>query len=548
MIRCPVEYTRFCSVVVVWGGVLWMIATTTLAAPHDTAEIFNQSKVKGGLVVHLGCGDGTLTAKLRANERYVVHGLDRDADNVSNARRSLKAKGVYGAVAAELLRGDRLPYTDNLVNLLVVQDTAAVDEDELLRVLVPKGVALIQDGDSWRKLAKPWPKEIDEWTHFLHAPDNNAVARDSVVSQPHHMQWVGGPKWARGHEVLATISAVVTAGGRMFVIADEGPTASVDLPSKWMLSARDAFNGVPLWKRPIENWESRHRPFRSGPPQLPRRLVAIDDTVYVTPGYLTPLHALDAATGETRQVYEGTDGAEEILYQDGVLYLVIGNPDHQLAADKAVRRGQTPPPIDKQLVALRADTGEVLWKRTDDETAALFAQSLAVARGRVFLQNTRRVLCLDAGTGETLWQADRPSATKRPAWSVPTVVVYKDVLITADRGAPAEIPQTEKPPRVTWNVSFAGGNAPPGRDDRLFGRRWQRIVASAMQGRLQRPGRRAVDRRPVVVRCVSESRGARHHPGTRSSHRQSKTRAPPRPGLLHAWHEPPPLLSQSGNG
>ena len=41
-----------------------------------------------------------------------------------------------------------------------------------MRVLSPLGVAYA----GGKRIAKPWPKEIDEWTHFLHGADNNAVA------------------------------------------------------------------------------------------------------------------------------------------------------------------------------------------------------------------------------------------------------------------------------------------------------------------------------------------------------------------------------------
>ena len=40
------------------------------------------------------------------------------------------------------------------------------------------------------------------------------------------------PKWDRSHDHLATISAAVPAGGRVFYIADEGSTAAVALPAK----------------------------------------------------------------------------------------------------------------------------------------------------------------------------------------------------------------------------------------------------------------------------------------------------------------------------
>ncbi|MFP6656998.1 MAG: class I SAM-dependent methyltransferase, partial [Pirellulales bacterium] len=262
-------------------------------SPPSAKSILDVTGVKGGLIVHLGCGDGKLTAAFRAGEAFVVHGLDRNAKNIAEARRHIRSLDLYGKVSVDTLSGDGLPYTDNLVNLLVASTTGGVDKAEILRVLVPHGVAYLREDDGWSKIVKPRPANIDEWTHFLHGPDNNAVCRDSVVGPPHHLQWVGGPKWARGHEVLATISMVVTAGGRIFYIADEGPTASVDLPSQWVLVARDAFNGVLLWKRPIPKWESRYRPFRSGPTHLPRRLVAVGDDIFVTLGLEEPVVRLD---------------------------------------------------------------------------------------------------------------------------------------------------------------------------------------------------------------------------------------------------------------
>ncbi|NQU19742.1 MAG: hypothetical protein HQ567_00555 [Candidatus Nealsonbacteria bacterium] len=40
-------------------------------------HILNATGVQGGLIVHLGCGDGTLTAALRPSDAYIVHALDR---------------------------------------------------------------------------------------------------------------------------------------------------------------------------------------------------------------------------------------------------------------------------------------------------------------------------------------------------------------------------------------------------------------------------------------------------------------------------------------
>ncbi|MDC0144911.1 class I SAM-dependent methyltransferase, partial [Verrucomicrobia bacterium] len=88
---------------------------TTLAA-SDIPESLN---LKGGFVVHLGCGDGNLTLSLRPNSRFQVHGLDANPANVAKARATVKAAGVYGPVSIDQLRGARLPYIDGMVNLLV---------------------------------------------------------------------------------------------------------------------------------------------------------------------------------------------------------------------------------------------------------------------------------------------------------------------------------------------------------------------------------------------------------------------------------------------
>jgi outer membrane protein assembly factor BamB len=439
-------------------------------------SILEATDIKGGLIVHLGCGDGKLTAELRASDAFVVHGLDRDAKNIAQARQHIRSLDLYGPVAVDTLDGDVLPYTDNLVNLLVANDAGIVAKEEIMRVLAPNGVAYLKDGDSWTKIVKPRPANIDEWNHFLHSPDNNAVCKDSVVGPPHHLQWVGGPKWARGHEVLATISMVVTAGGRIFYIADEGPTASVDLPSQWVLVARDAFNGVLLWKRPIPKWESRYRPFRSGPTHLPRRLVAVGDDVFVTLGLEEPVVRLNAATGNVQMTYAATAGTEEIVFLDQTLYLVAGDLAQQRAADQAVRRGQKMPPVHKTIMAVDAKTGQQHWKKMDTETADQFAQTMALKDGRLYFQNTRAVICLDSATGEQIWRQRRPAALRRPAWSVPTLVAYGDVVLSADRLAAGKIGDDSKPQRIDWTVSFAGGNAPPGEiialDAKTGERRW----------------------------------------------------------------------------
>lgn len=101
-------------------------------AESDLAgQILKATEIKGGLVVHLGCSDGKLTAALRANDSYLVHGLDTDAGNVAKARENIRKFGVYGSVSVDLLRGKRLPYIENLVNLVVAEDLGEITLDAL---------------------------------------------------------------------------------------------------------------------------------------------------------------------------------------------------------------------------------------------------------------------------------------------------------------------------------------------------------------------------------------------------------------------------------
>ncbi|MEA3367928.1 MAG: hypothetical protein U9R68_07430, partial [Planctomycetota bacterium] len=39
-------------------------------AAGDAAKILQETGIRGGLIVHLGCGDGRLTAALRAGDAY----------------------------------------------------------------------------------------------------------------------------------------------------------------------------------------------------------------------------------------------------------------------------------------------------------------------------------------------------------------------------------------------------------------------------------------------------------------------------------------------
>ena len=99
---------------------LTVLAEVSLGFAGTGGELIRESGTRGGLVVHLGCADGRLTSELYAGSNYVVHGLDTDRENVKRARKYIRSLGLYGPVSADMFDGEHLPYSDNLVNLVVV--------------------------------------------------------------------------------------------------------------------------------------------------------------------------------------------------------------------------------------------------------------------------------------------------------------------------------------------------------------------------------------------------------------------------------------------
>ncbi|MGB2821667.1 MAG: PQQ-binding-like beta-propeller repeat protein [Phycisphaerae bacterium] len=405
-------------------------------------QVLAATGVRRGLIVHLGCGDGKVTAGLYAGEGQLVHGLDADAGNVARAREHIRSLGIYGPVSVDRFDAKRLPYVGGLVNLLVAEDMGDVPVAEAMRVLAPGGALYArQDGPldgaggrRWTKTVKPRPGNTDEWTHFLHDASGNAVAHDDVVGPPRHVQWIAAPRHARSHEHTPSINALVSAAGRIFYIADEGAIGSLRQSPRWHLVARDAYNGILLWKRAFSPWFPHILNWGATPQQLQRRLIAVGDRVYVTLGLHAPLSAVDAATGKTLKAYERTRGTEEVVSHKGVLLLLVrGVTDERVAElEKWARLAkqsksplyvrETAEPLLKQFRAIEgkagrevhavdADTGRLLWKKAGPDAAGLRTGSLCASGDRVFYQRGRDVVCLDLRTGRQRWSA--PSAALR---------------------------------------------------------------------------------------------------------------------------------------
>jgi len=429
--------------------VLFVVAVGTLSAQADDA--LQTSGVQGGLVVHIGY-DGDLPAKaLTAGDSFLVQVLDTDPDRVTQLRGLLQSQGAYGPATVARWDGQRLPYAAGIVQLVV--DHRGQPDDSLLaeirRVLAPRGVLVVADkANAWKKaLTREVPEAIDEWTHYRHDPSNNNVAQDTEVGAPRSIKWVAGPEMLRHHDHLPSLSAMTTSQGRLFYIFDEGPQSSIMLPPRWNLIARDAFSGVLLWKKEIEQWHPHLWPLKSMPATLPRRLVSVDNDLYVTLGIDAPVSHIAAADGAEVKVFDGSERTEEIVVQDNTLLAVRltgKGPLDDMAEEKwnyldgrvtkfpaaaKLAAGIMSPlwlHAERRLIAYDAKTGRERW-RVDGKFAPM---SLATDGKQVYYYDSESIVAVDFETGKRVWRsAPVPAWEEYFAWYAVSLVVKEDVVL-----------------------------------------------------------------------------------------------------------------------
>jgi len=423
------------------------VSTPSIFAGGDLVQhIRTDTARRGNLVACVDCPDIGLPVSLAGDGKRLVQCLYSDAQTMQGHQKLLKAHPAYGRLSVRRLIDGQLPYINNLVNGLVVYATEnGPSTDEMLRVLAPFGTAYVvfpsdekakafeaslkqesavgieRPFSSCVQFSKPYPKDRDEWTHWMHAADNNPVAQDTVVDVPRNLQWVQSPTWMTSHNLNPGVSAMVTSGGRLFSIMNEAPPGIGTLQGQWTLTARDAFNGLVLWKQPIKEWgwkqwseqeETIMMRFVT-PFQVMRRLVAVGDRVFVTPGFSSPVQMLDAATGKELRTFQGTEKTFEILYDNGTLLLAV---NHAIGADTLLP--------DVSVLAVNPDTGATLWRtdgfrgaswRLNSRAYKLANAFMTAGSGRVYLIDRDDVVCLDRKDGREMWRTPRPE--KEQQWT-----------------------------------------------------------------------------------------------------------------------------------
>ncbi len=389
---------------------------------------------RGGFAVYLGEQEEVVAA-FESRPNYSLHVLSPDRGFVTAARKRLNQAQVYGRCSVEYWDDGELPYVENLVSLLVSEDSVRVQRQEVLRVLAPGGLALFRQGGTWEILRKPLGATTDDWPQYLYDAGNNPVSRDTVVAPPRHLQWRAGPRWGRFHEKMSSFAAMIAQGGRVFYIMDEGSPASIFFPPNWQLTARDAYNGTVLWKRPIDKWITHLFPYKAGPSTVARRLAASDDALYVTLGIDAPLSKLDPKTGRTLKTYAGTEKADEIVLARDLLLVVVRDqhtipstqdavafPGNGLSRDFWVQDQPA------RLKAIDPVSGVVHW----EVQTPIAPLCTGADDERVYLCDYQRVIALDLQNGQEHWNSrDINVADHYPSGYAPRLVVSDGVVLFA---------------------------------------------------------------------------------------------------------------------
>ena len=480
------------------GILLLGLVLPALGAEGTAREVLKSAGLDAGLCVHLGCGQAktaALTADLAAGSRLLVHGLALDDASLARARQAIDAKGLNGRAMVEKASVAPLPYLPDLANLVVIEDFdalagAGLTMDEVNRVVAPGGAVCILKDGRWTKTVKPRPKEMDDWTHPAHGPDASRVSADRAVRFPVGLRWQDGVPM--NFNLWAACRAWVIAGGRCYTLSTTeyenlGPASFSKHKLEEYVTARDAFNGLPLWKVNCETTnDGKGLNFRNTAPLVADhqrvyvykkdRVVALDgatgrvaqsypvkyrtvrlvllDGVLISAGWEDvecrglwdpwvvksgkgAVEAFDAASGKPK--WSVPSAAQQVLAAEGLVVLLLQGEAvtvEKVTKDKdLVKTEKVTAAKDQTLVAVDLQTGKERWRlphtvltaQPDLQVSAVGSGIVAVARGK-----DKAVSVLSAADGKPLWeikQADRP-------WTpvVDGLLLYRDKKLDPKTG------------------------------------------------------------------------------------------------------------------
>ncbi|MFQ5730592.1 MAG: PQQ-binding-like beta-propeller repeat protein [Planctomycetaceae bacterium] len=375
---------------------------------RNPAGIERAFGVQRGIIAFIGLpspADGLV--RIAKSGRYTIYFQSGHSKEVAAVRKAADAAGLLGKrIFVHGGSPKTIHLANNIADGVLISPSAAKDctASEVLRALRPRAIGYL----AGRKLVKPVPKGIDEWTHPYHAPDNNPQSRDKQVRGEFRTQFIAEPKFSPMPE------QTVIAGGRIFkamghIAHKQNQNAMLNT-----LLCINAYNGTILWKRPLPKGFMIHR----------NTMIATHDALYM--GDHDSCKVIDAVTGKVRRQFtvpkKITDGPtwKWMGVDDDILYALVGNREIKVDTRRSARRGlghwpwgmwqghdykdpRTAFGFGRTLVALDRKTGKVIWHHREKDF--LDARAVCMSGERLYFYSPEKFLgCLSTATGSVLWK------------------------------------------------------------------------------------------------------------------------------------------------
>lgn len=446
------------------GAILALAMPAVALAQEDlqARQILDLAGRQQGLCVHLGSGQPQspgLTAALAAGSKMLVHGVAIDDLAAERARKAIEARALLGQAIVERLPLDPLPHLRDLANLIVIEDFDALAAkglklSEVQRILAPGGILCMFRDGQWTKTQKPRPKEMDDWTHPTHGPDGNRVSDDRIVQFPVGLRWQDGVPM--NFNLWAACRGWVIADGRCFTLSTTelenlAPASFGKHKQEEYVTARDAFNGLPLWKvnckttndgKYLNAWN-------------PAPLVTDGRRVYVYKE--DGLTGLDAATGSVAATYAVKYPTSRLVLSQNVL-LSAGWEAKEEGKDPGPQTLWAPWVSKTQVGAVEAfdtRTGKPRW------SLPVAAQEILAADGIAYLllqtgnpAQEQRVVAVDIQSGKQRWSV--PHSQFAPEPGLHLGCAGHRVLVVARVRAKAISVLSSDDGRVLWEIKPTG--------------------------------------------------------------------------------------------
>jgi len=207
------------------------------AAEPSAEAVLGAVGIRHGLVLQFGATDGSLAEALVKAESLLVHVVVADVQTEARLRARFAKSGVHGQATAGRLSpangGVGIPLADQIASVVVgdLDAPQSPSREEAMRVLRPLGKAYLKSGGKWTVVKKPRPIEVDDWAQYFHDAAMSDVSTDRLAGPARGLQWQVGPQDIHSNGVRVIDDLVI----------------GHDAQGLW---ARDAFSGLPLWRRP----------------------------------------------------------------------------------------------------------------------------------------------------------------------------------------------------------------------------------------------------------------------------------------------------------